>query len=267
MEKSQLSKLALFLSLAVVALGAVSAQATTYDLTNEYWLKAGAIFPGTTLTAGTQGVYEETTTGASPVITKLTTTSYGNGFHFSTPVPGEFTPNDGGSALVLNGWGASQYINGTPTSMQINTGTVNENVTGVHNVVNNPTFQYFTGATVNAATGVISGTSTAFNLNSLALEASPSVATGFTLEGLLGGNVVDQLGLSVNGNNPWVTVSPGWTNIDEVELLGVQSSFPMEMANINITPYVAPVPEPTSLTMFGSGLLALAGMAKRKLCR
>ena len=63
-----------------------------------------------------------------------------------------------------------------------------------------------------------------------------------------------------------------WSDIDTVEFGymsgGVfQTGWPtggtLDMTNINLSPYSAPVPEPTSITLLGLGLLGL-GFIKRR---
>jgi hypothetical protein len=241
------------------------ARANVYSLSDEYWLRAGtafsSVFAGASGTAAIQGVYEETTTTPTPVITQLTTTSYsGSGFNFGSPVPGEITQNDGGSALVLNGgWGAVQSFKySTTTSMRINNGTVGANPqTGVHNINASPFgFQYDTATTVNATAGTITGTKTAFNLNSINVTAAPQTATGFTIEGFLNGVIVDSANESVNAYNGWYTLSLGWADIDSVVITS-EPAGELQLQSVNLTPYVAPVPEPMSITLLGMGLLGL----------
>ena len=262
------------------------AHATTYTFADEYWLKAGTafstVFAGATGNAGAQGLYQETTTGGSPVITQLSTTAFnvGSGNHFNTtPVQGEFTQNDGGSAVTLSGWTSTLFNSGSsaPASFEINKVELNPAAISL---------QYLTGATVNSVTGVFTGTAAAFNLNSIDLSTAVGTATGYIVEGLLAGVAIYADQVCTNGNqyavttvggtcgayNPTATVPFNWSDIDTVEFGymsgGVfQTGWPtggtLDMTNINLSPYSAPVPEPTSITLLGLGLLGL-GFIKRR---
>lgn len=271
MKKSAIKCLVITLLAGAIAICAVPAQATTFTFQDEYWLKSGTaystVFSGATGSAPTSGIYQETTTGASPVITQLTTTITLSSFQ-TTPVPGEFTQNGGGSALQLNGWsanldfiGSTAHISNSPwykpgTGVQSPSGNLSG--TGLN-------FEYLTGASANHTTGVISGTQGVFTLNSIFLDTSAS-ATSLTIEGLLHGIVVDTTGshpVSVNGSTG-MTFSPGWAGIDEVVFTGDNlGNNVLTLDDIN----VSPVPEPGSLSLFAAGLLSLAGLIRRKLCR
>jgi hypothetical protein len=58
------------------------------------------------------------------------------------------------------------------------------------------------------------------------------------------------------------TIIENWTGVNEI--LFTSGTVTMEDVSINSP---VPVPEPASLVLVGSGLLALTGLAKRKLCR
>ena len=78
---------------ALIVGGAAAHAATiTYNFGDEYWFKAGTAFStafsGAAGTASVSGVYQETATGGSPVITELMATSFTSGFH-TTPIQGE----------------------------------------------------------------------------------------------------------------------------------------------------------------------------------
>jgi hypothetical protein len=252
------------------------AMATTFSMQDEYWLKAGtafsSVFTGATGSAATQGVYQETATSGTPIITQLTTTNYsGTGF-FNTPVPGEFVQNttpNANSGLLLNGWESTIFKYSTTSSLRINNGSTGANgaVTGVINTVNpglNGTglnFQYVTGVT---GANLSTGTLTAFNLNSMQIDSS-ATAVGFVIEGLLNGVIVDTATVSYNFVNGFVTFSPGWTDIDTLVLTdGNWSAGTMAIRNINIDPYVAAVPEPATIAVLGGGLIGLAAARKRR---
>jgi hypothetical protein len=251
------------------------ANATTYTLSDEYWLKAGTAF--STVFAGvsgssTGGVYEETNT-VTPTVVQLSTDTATSGYHLA-PLPGEITQNDGGSALLLNGWSTTLF-NHASASQQINTGisgagTYGGTLTGAQSVANpglngtNLNFQYLTGATVNATTGVMTGTTSLFDLTSLQINNN-ATAVGFIIEGLRKGVVVDSQSVSYNFINGFVTFAPsGWTDIDTVAITDFNGSgSSMAIRNINISPDVAAVPEPTTLAILGLGLTSL-GIARRQ---
>jgi len=55
-----------------------------------------------------------------------------------------------------------------------------------------------------------------------------------------------------------------WTGIEEIAISG--GGYYVNDIEVN-DPISSPMPEPASVTLVGSGLIALAGLAKRKLCR
>jgi len=253
------------------------AHAVTFNLQDEYWIKAGTSFSsvfgaGVSGSAATQGVYQETTTGGTPIVTQLTTTTFTSGFH-NAPVPGEFVQNstpNASAGLLLNGW-ESTLINYSSTSkLQINNGGSGAQgaVTGVLNTVNpglNGTglnFQYVTAVT---GGNLSTGTLTDFNLNSMQID-STATASGFVIEGLRNGVVVDTATVSYNFYNGFVTFSPvGWTNIDTVALTdGNWSAGTMAIRDINIDPYVAAVPELSTWAMVILGFAGIGFLGYRR---
>jgi hypothetical protein len=278
----RLSSLVLGSALAIITAGTWCdpAQALTFNLQDEYWIKAGTSFSsvfgaGVSGSATTQGVYQETATGGTPIITQLTTTSYsstGFGF-FNTPVPGEFVQNgtpNANSGLLLNGWESTSFKYSTTSSLRINNGGAGAQgaVTGVLNTVNpglNGTglnFQYVTGVT---GGNLSTGTLTDFNLNSMQID-STATASGFVIEGLRNGVVVDTASVSYNFYNGFVTFSPvGWTDIDTVVLTdGGWPAGTMAIRDINIDPYVAAVPELSTWIMMVVGFAGVGFAAYRK---
>lgn len=263
--------------------GATSHAATiTYGFGDEYWIKSGTAFstafPGATGTAAASGVYQETATGGSPVITELLATSFSTGSH-TVPISGEFTQNDGGSALVINGWSSLLFNATTTPSYKI--GAVQSNPAAI-------SLQYLTGATVNTSTGAFSGTVSAFNLDSINLyTAAYGTATSYIVEGLLG-DVVEyseqicnngpQYAVGpVNGScgpyNPTATVPFNWSDIDTVEFgymsggvfhTGWPTNGTLDMTNIAIDTNLAPVPEPISIALLGVGLLGIGLIRHRR---
>ncbi len=79
----------------------------------------------------------------------------------------------------------------------------------------------------------------------------------------LGHTVIDTKTVTVPGGSPQQIVLD-WTGIEEIAISG--SGYYVNDIEVN-DPFSSPVPEPASLVLFGSGLLALTGLAKRKCSR
>jgi hypothetical protein len=226
-------------------------QATTFTFGDEWYVNSQTTFntafgTGTAGYAGA-GVYQETNT-ITPTVTEL----HANSSASYQPIPGEFVQNDGNSALLLNGW--NHNFSGT-LPQRVNNGStgvtsVNNNLTGNNTNLN---FQYLTNASVNASTGVMSGTTTAFNLTSLDFNSNV-FAIGLTIEGLVGGpngTVVDTDPLSVNTGGAWTTYTLNWTGVDTIAIYGTASQGSLSLRNVVLTTVTVPAP------LIGHGLLVV----------
>lgn len=256
------------------------AQAVTFTLQDEYWIKAGTSFSsvfgaGVSGTAGTSGVYQETATGGTPIVTQLTTTTFTSGFHLA-PLPGEFvqntTPNASAALLLNGGWTSTLFNSSSNSKWQINNGgsgagQFGGTPTGAQSPSGSVTgtalnFQYITNASANSTSGALTGTVGDFNLASLQLVGS-ATAMAFTIEGLRNGVVIDTANVSYNFINGFVTFTPvGWTDIDTVAFTNLAlGNNVIAIRNINLDPYVAAVPELSSWVMviFGFAGIGLLG--------
>jgi len=90
------------------------------------------------------------------------------------------------------------------------------------------------------------------------------LVAGATITGYsdLGHTAIDTMTLTGSGLQQ---AKLDWAGIDEIAITG-GSGFYLNDIEVN-DPIPSPVPEPGSLILLGSGLLALAGLAKRKVCR
>jgi hypothetical protein len=239
---------------AVMAIWSAPVQATTFNFNDMYYVSSlttfHSIFGAATTGYGTAGIYQETNT-TTPTVTKL---SNGSG------VPGEYVENTTTNAtqfLSLNGW-----------SQSLNNG---QQVASVYNL-GNPTngaiyFQYRVGTTSGSAAG---GTLTPFTFNGFDLRGATANANlSFTLEGFLGGNLVDSAILNVTGNS-FQTFTENWLNVDTVEIVSTGTlpvnwgSGTLYMDNVKINDSFSAVPVPPSAMLLGTGLLGLVGLGWRR---
>ncbi len=230
------------------------AGATTFTFSDEYYVNSlttfHSIFGAATTGYGTAGIYQETNT-STPIVTKLS-----NGSN----VPGEFiqntTPN-ANAGISLNGW-----------SQSLNNGQQVANVYNLGNPTNGPIyFQYKTGVTG----GLFgNGATTAFDFNGFDLKGATANANlNFTLEGFLGGNMVDSAVLNVSGNT-LTTYTENWTNVDTVEIVSTAGlpvnwgSGTLYMDDIEVNDPITAVPEPSTWAMLILGFAGVGFMAYRR---
>jgi len=178
--------------------GVSQTKATTFTFDDEYYIGTGksstysSIF-GTTAGYGTAGIYQQTQDAAhgGVIVTKLS-----NG----SSVPGEYVQDTSlGQELALFGW-----------SQSLNNGQQVGSVYNLNNPINgtNTYFRYTVG-----------GATTPFTFNGFDLRGSFStINLSFTLQGYLGGALVDSDVLNVTGNT-FSTFTENWLNVDTIEIV------------------------------------------------
>ncbi len=77
--------------------------------------------------------------------------------------------------------------------------------------------------------------------------------------------VVDLLNLTNTNIITYSYTVTATTNATELQFLGRQDPSYDYLDNISVTPVSTITPEPESLALFGTGIVALAGVARRKL--
>jgi hypothetical protein len=232
-----------FVVCAAIIISVVPLRASTFGFNDEYYVSSLSQFHSTFGASASgyssPGIYQETNS-VTPIITRI-------GSGSSSAVPGEYvqntTPNLN-QELVLNGWGQS-----------LNNG---QQVANVYNLQNPQSgadlyFKYD-----------VAGSATSFNFNSIDLRgSSPTANLSFTLEGLDASNdILYSAILNVVGNT-FTTETLNWAGVTTVEFAST-ASLPVNwnlaslyMDNVTINDPLPAVPEPSSLTFLGLGLLVL----------
>jgi len=246
-----MTKKAFVLPIAMLTIlgAAAPAQASTvytFTFNDEYYVSSlttfQSIFGATATGYSAAGIYQETNT-ATPTITRL-----GNG----SGVPGEYQQNSTPNAtddLALFGW-----------TQSLNNGQQVANVYNLANPLNGAVlyFHYTVG-----------GTTTPFTFNSFDLRgAAPTADLDFTLEGFLGGSLVDSAILDVHGNT-FTTFTENWTNVDTVEVVSTAGlpvnwgSGTLYLDNVTLNNS----PEPASIVLVGTMLVAFSLFLRKRQIR
>jgi hypothetical protein len=104
------------------------------------------------------------------------------------------------------------------------------------------------------------GIVTPFIFNSFDLKGTPGQTE--TFEALASdGTTVLFTGAYTFSDNSWHTVTENWSGVTTIEFT---SSGTVDMDNVRINEAVAAVPEPATMLLLGSGLIGLAGFARKK---
>jgi PEP-CTERM motif len=151
---------------------------------------------------------------------------------------------------------------------------------GYHNgVVSAPCVAYDTGiapglgSNAASASFFLPSNGTTFILNSGYFTAAWNDGLEVIVTGSLGGVVEDTATFNVDTSGPTFETF-NWSNLDEVTIastggthhagfIGIGPQFVLD--NLTVNEAVTTTPEPTSLLLFGTGLLSLMGVVRRKL--
>jgi hypothetical protein len=231
--------------LLILALSASVANATTFDLStlNEnstgYW--TGPNGTGTKIFNSSINQLAPWTegTGASQASINFTVPTMGNN-------SGKIYMSAGGAFPIPTGQTKGQNQNGYSGDYATSNGFP------LYFAFSNPTYDKNCGFNCNTITQV------PVTLDSLYLYG---LVAGATITGYsdLGHTAIDTVTLSGSGLQQ---ITLDWTGIEEIAISG--SGYYVNDIEVNDP---LPTPEPTSLTLLGTGLIALAGLAKRKVCR
>jgi PEP-CTERM motif len=152
---------------------------------------------------------------------------------------------------------------------------------GYHNgVVSAPCVAYDTGnappglgSNAASASFFLPSNGTTFILNSGYFTAAWNDGLEVIVTGSLGGVVEDTATFNVDTSGPTFETF-NWSNLDEVTIastggthhagfIGIGPQFVLD--NLTVNEAVTTTPEPSSLLLFGTGLLSLVGVVRRKL--
>ncbi|MDR3556535.1 MAG: PEP-CTERM sorting domain-containing protein [Syntrophobacteraceae bacterium] len=242
MKRKSLAKFGMALAVAAaVVIWCAPAQAVTFGFDDIWYLSSGTAFSsvvtGASGSASSTGYWQETQTASGGGIA-FTRLSNGSG------VPGEFVQNtSNGSGLSLTGWTQSS------SNKQLVDYVFNVNST-------NGYFRYTTGDTGGYLT---TGTPTSFTFNSFQLKGGGTytfVGDNQNFQPIAGYSAT----VTLNGN--WQTFTENWTNVYQIYFTswpGGSNGIEMDEVHIN-----DPIPEPSTLLLFGGGLVGLAGWRLRK---